>query len=91
MIGIGEPTKVRSFRTFKRQVFENVKYYRVPVVALDRSTTKEAVCVVFKKINTGGKPLDALSWSRQCTLHPATSLGRTGMVKMAFWAAKGVG
>jgi hypothetical protein len=38
---------------------ENFKYYQVPVIALDRSTTKEAVCVVFEKVNTGGKALDA--------------------------------
>jgi len=48
-----------EFRKFKRQVLENFKMYRVPVIALDRSTTKEAVCVVFEKVNTGGKPLDA--------------------------------
>jgi hypothetical protein len=48
-----------EFRTFKRQVLENFKYYRVPVISLDRSTSKEAVCVVFEKVNTGGKPLDA--------------------------------
>jgi hypothetical protein len=48
-----------DFRTFKRQVLENFKYYRVPVIALDRSTSKEAVCVVFEKVNTGGKALDA--------------------------------
>lgn len=48
-----------TFRTFKRQVLENFKYYRVPVIALDRTTSKEAVCVVFEKVNTGGKPLDA--------------------------------
>jgi hypothetical protein len=47
------------FRTFKRQVLENFKMYRVPVIALDRSTSKEAVCVVFEKVNTGGKALDA--------------------------------
>jgi hypothetical protein len=40
-------------------VLENLKYYRVPVITLDRSTSKEAVCVVFEKVNTGGKPLDA--------------------------------
>ena len=49
----------QEFRTFKRQVLENFKYYRVPVIALDQSTSKEAVCVVFEKVNTGGKPLDA--------------------------------
>ena len=48
-----------EFRTFKRQVLENFKSYDVPVITLDRSTSKEAVCVVFEKVNTGGKPLDA--------------------------------
>ena len=48
-----------DFRVFKRNVLENFKYYRVPVIALDRSTSKEAVCVVFEKVNTGGKALDA--------------------------------
>ena len=48
-----------EFRTFKRTVLENFKYYRVPVITLDRSTSKEAVCVVFEKVNTGGKALDA--------------------------------
>ena len=48
-----------DFRAFKRQVLENFKYYRVPVITLDRSTSKEAVCVVFEKVNTGGKALDA--------------------------------
>ena len=48
-----------EFRAFKRKVLENFKYYRVPVITLDRSTSKEAVCVVFEKVNTGGKALDA--------------------------------
>jgi hypothetical protein len=48
-----------EFRAFKRQVLENFKSYQVPVITLDRSTSKEAVCVVFEKVNTGGKALDA--------------------------------
>jgi hypothetical protein len=48
-----------EFRAFKRQILENFKSYRVPVITLDRLTSKEAVCVVFEKVNTGGKPLDA--------------------------------
>lgn len=48
-----------EFRTFKRLILENFKYYRIPVIALDHTTSKEAVCVVFEKVNTGGKPLDA--------------------------------
>lgn len=48
-----------EFRKFKKQVLENFKSYRVPVIALDRTTSKQAVCTVFEKVNTGGKPLDA--------------------------------
>ena len=48
-----------QFRTFKEDVLKNFSKYRVPVIALDRSTSKEAVCVVFEKVNTGGKALDA--------------------------------
>jgi hypothetical protein len=47
------------FRKFKREVLENFTYYRVPVISLDRGTSKDAVCVVFEKVNTGGKALDA--------------------------------
>ncbi len=57
--GDANATVREEFRRFKREVLENFKYYRVPVIALDRSTSKEAVCVVFEKVNTGGKPLDA--------------------------------
>lgn len=47
------------FRTFKKEVLESFRNYRVPVITLESSTSKEAVCVVFEKVNTGGKPLDA--------------------------------
>jgi hypothetical protein len=57
--GDGHEAVRETFRAFKRQVLENFKYYRVPVISLDRSTSKEAVCVVFEKVNTGGKALDA--------------------------------
>ncbi|RWM39911.1 DUF262 domain-containing protein [Mesorhizobium sp.] len=44
---------------FHADVIENFAKYQVPVIALDKSTSKEAVCLVFEKVNTGGKPLDA--------------------------------
>ena len=50
---------LKEFRAFKKNVLANFNSYRVPVISLDRSTTKEAVCVVFEKVNTGGKALDA--------------------------------
>lgn len=57
--GDSNETVRQKFRAFKKQVLENFKSYRVPVISLDRSTSKEAVCVVFEKVNTGGKALDA--------------------------------
>lgn len=49
----------KEFKDFKNQILENFKRYQVPVITLERSTSKEAVCVVFEKVNTGGKALDA--------------------------------
>ncbi len=48
-----------EFRAFKNEVLKSFDSYRVPVISLDPSTSKEAVCVVFEKVNTGGKQLDA--------------------------------
>ena len=44
---------------FKEAVLDNFAKYQVPVIALGSGTSKEAVCVVFEKVNTGGKALDA--------------------------------
>lgn len=44
---------------FYADVVENFSGYQVPVISLGRQTSKEAVCLVFEKVNTGGKPLDA--------------------------------
>lgn len=51
--------KKALFRRFKTEVLENFRSYQVPVIALDKKTSREAVCLVFEKVNTGGKPLDA--------------------------------
>ena len=50
----------------------------MPVIALVRDTTKEAVCVVFEKVNTGGKPLDAFELVTAMYAAAATNCGRTG-------------
>lgn len=44
---------------FKETVLDSFAKYQVPVIALGAGTSKEAVCVVFEKVNTGGKALDA--------------------------------
>ena len=55
----GDAGKREVFKLFKKRVLENFKSYQVPVIALDHATTREAVCLVFEKVNTGGKALDA--------------------------------
>ncbi|MCA6121209.1 DUF262 domain-containing protein [Bradyrhizobium sp. WSM 1704] len=53
------PKKWDVLRQFKENVLDNFIHYQVPVIALGAGTSKEAVCVVFEKVNTGGKALDA--------------------------------
>lgn len=53
------PEQIEVFMTFKTEILENFKGYQVPVIALGSDTSHEAVCLVFEKVNTGGKPLDA--------------------------------
>lgn len=42
---------------FESQVLERFKQYNVPVIKLTKETPKEAVCLVFEKVNTGGVSL----------------------------------
>jgi len=51
--------KWATIAAFKETVLDNFGKYQVPVIALGSGTSKEAVCVVFEKVNTGGKALDA--------------------------------
>lgn len=48
-----------TWKVFEAQVLRTFANYQIPVIELDKSTSKEAVCVVFEKVNTGGKALDA--------------------------------
>jgi len=45
--------------SFQTEIVKNFEQYQIPVISLAASTTKEAVCTVFEKVNTGGKALDA--------------------------------
>jgi hypothetical protein len=55
----GDTTKFDLFSSFKEAVLDNFKSYLVPVIALGNDTSHAAVCLVFEKVNTGGKSLDA--------------------------------
>lgn len=58
-IGKNQVDKRELFKRFKNEVLKNFSDYHVPVIALGADTSHEAVCLVFEKVNTGGKALDA--------------------------------
>ena len=49
--------KADLFDRFEEEVIERFKKYQVPVIQLAKNTSKEAVCLVFEKVNTGGVTL----------------------------------
>lgn len=52
------PEKQQQARRFHEEVLKNIIAYKIPVIVLRKETPKEAVCIVFEKVNTGGVPLD---------------------------------
>lgn len=44
---------------FFKGIVENIQYYKMPIIRLDKKNTREAICLVFEKVNVGGKKLDA--------------------------------
>ena len=49
--------KMRLFNKFERDVIKRFEQYLVPVIELKKETLKEAVCLVFERVNTGGVAL----------------------------------
>ena len=50
--------KIELFQKFKKDALDPIKNYVMPMIRLSKETTKEGVCLVFEKVNTGGKKLD---------------------------------
>lgn len=51
------PEKFPLYMDFRSQVLDAFRQYQVPIIELKKETPKEAVCLVFEKVNTGGVPL----------------------------------
>jgi hypothetical protein len=49
--------KMRLFNDFEREVIKRFEQYQLPVIELKKQTPKEAVCLVFERVNTGGVAL----------------------------------
>ena len=48
---------LRLLHKFQTEVINTIVAYKLPVITLDKSTPREAVCKVFENVNTGGVPL----------------------------------
>ena len=51
------PENFSTYMTFRSQVLAPFRNYQLPVIQLKKETSKEAVCLVFEKVNTGGVQL----------------------------------
>ena len=51
------PEAFGQYMAFRTEILQAFRTYQLPIIELKRGTTKEAVCLVFEKVNTGGVPL----------------------------------
>jgi hypothetical protein len=48
------PEKIQLYDQFEHNVIKCFEQYQVPVIELKKETPKEAVCLIFERVNTGG-------------------------------------
>lgn len=53
----GKTACLKLLDDFQSQVINTIVSYKLPVITLDKTTPREAVCKVFENVNTGGVPL----------------------------------
>jgi hypothetical protein len=46
-------------KAFDKRIIDPFQRYKMPIIRLDKSNGREAICLVFEKVNVGGKKLDA--------------------------------
>ncbi len=51
------PEKIKLYMDFRKTILSAFRNYQIPVIELKKETSKEAVCLVFEKVNTGGVSL----------------------------------
>jgi hypothetical protein len=46
-------------KSFYDDILKTIESYEMPIIKLDKNNSREAICLVFEKVNVGGKRLDA--------------------------------
>lgn len=52
-----QPDQIQRYFDFRARILGAFRNYQIPVILLKKETPKEAVCLVFEKVNTGGVSL----------------------------------
>ena len=52
-----DAAKFGRYAQFRKQILSEFRNYNVPIIELSKDNKKEAVCLVFEKVNTGGVSL----------------------------------
>jgi len=52
-----DAAKFGRYAQFRKQILNEFRNYNVPIIELSKENKKEAVCLVFEKVNTGGVSL----------------------------------
>lgn len=52
-----DSSKFSKYMQFRRTILSEFRNYDIPIIELKKENKKEAVCLVFEKVNTGGVPL----------------------------------
>jgi len=50
--------KTKLFNKFNTEIIKRFEQYQLPLITMGKATPKEAVCIVFEKVNTGGVSLN---------------------------------
>lgn len=53
-----DPEIIAKWDAFESLILDSLKTYQLPVITLKKQTPREAVCLVFEKVNTGGVALN---------------------------------
>ncbi len=51
------PEHFLQYMAFRKVIINSFRQYNIPTIKLGKESTKEAVCLVFEKVNTGGVQL----------------------------------
>jgi len=54
----GSPDRMETVQRLTTEILTPMSSYLIPAIVLGRDTSKEAVCTVFEKVNSGGLSLD---------------------------------